>query len=110
MFLATIKSIAEAAKETMHFMRLRQEIKLKRQLLDEQERVEDENRKLEHEINVARDDGDYGLADWLLERQTQRLIYSAGIYNITKRSDLYRSAPDGTGNGSGGTKERSADH
>ena len=105
----TIKAIAQTAKELVHFLRLRQEMKLRRQLLDELERVEDESIELEIQIVAARQRNEPELADRILQRQVRRNVFAAGIYSIGQRADIYGSSEDGAGDGGGGAKERSAD-
>ena len=74
--------------EFLHWQRVLAEIRARRLLLDELEKVDAEADELEDEINRARAGGQHSHADRLLARATSLVVYRTGLHSVEKGADL----------------------
>lgn len=86
-----------ALGELFHWLRVREEIRAKRLLLEEMDRADSELDDLERAVQAARSSGKHMHADRLLERYTIRLLYRAGLHHIADGADIGGGSGHGPG-------------
>ena len=77
--IALVRQLLAAATEFFRYRAKAAEIDLKRIRLDEYERIENEIRDLEKEINRLRRAGSDDAANLLLKRQSRRARFAVGL-------------------------------
>lgn len=96
---STISTILLALKEYLRWQAIKSEIECKRLVIDEMERIEDETKQLEIDIDAFRSRGEFDRADLMLDRAVRRAGLSVWISDVGKRADVQGSPQDDIGGG-----------
>lgn len=97
--LSTISALILAAKEYFRWQAVKAEIESKRMIEDEMERIEDETKQLEKDIDDLRNSGDHDAADELLTRAARKARLFVGLDNLGKGGYFYSPSEDVSGGG-----------
>lgn len=96
---SSILALIMAVKEFFRWRAVKAEIEARRLIIDEMERVEDENQEIEKRVRALHDAGDHDAADLLQIRAVRRACFSVGLSELGEGANLQGSTQDVSGGG-----------